>query len=53
MLTIVLRHPREDGDPVYNYIQNSDFSLDSHLRGNDNRVKVNKKYLTIIINSML
>jgi len=34
---IILCHPREDGDPVYNYIQNSDFSLDSHLlRGNDN-----------------
>jgi hypothetical protein len=36
MSIIILCHPREDGDPVYNYIQNSDFSLDSHLRGNDN-----------------
>jgi len=24
---IILCHPREDGDPVYNYIQKGDFSL--------------------------
>jgi len=28
-------HPLEEGDPVYNHIQISNFSLDSRLRGND------------------